>query len=158
MKNEYRVEGDIVKIFFRKKDGYFLIDKDDFEKVSRYTWYLNQNGYAYSGSSIKAHHVVKGKPPEGMVTDHINRNRLDNRRNNLRHVTQQENNLNRNSRDRVNKNKMLGIKVYKGKRKTTYYVDLHDENNKTCHFGKFSSLEEAIEARDKAYKQIWERQ
>lgn len=159
MKNEYKIEGNTVKIFFRNVKGYFLINKEDFEKVSQFTWYLNQNGYAessvYSSKHIKAHHIVLGKPPRGLVTDHINRNKLDNRKENLRHVTQKENNLNRDKRDRKIKNRMLGIKTYKGKRKTSYYVTLHDKLNKTLHFGKYDSLEEAIKARDKAYEQIW---
>jgi len=161
MKNEYKIEGDIVKIFFRKTDGYFLIDREDLDRISRFTWYLNQNGYAessaYNEKHIKAHHVVIGKPPKGLVTDHINRDRLDNRKENLRHVTQRENNLNRNSRDRKNNNLLLGIKTYKGKRKTSYYVVLHDTNNKTVHIGKYKTLEEAVTARDTAYEQIWKR-
>lgn len=150
MKNEYRIEGNTAKIFFRKTQGYFLIDKEDFERISRFTWYLNQNGYAESGKHIKAHHVVIGKPPEGMVTDHKNRNRLDNRKDNLHHVTYRENSKNR---DMWGK-ELLGIRKYEGKRKTSYNVFLHDENGKTFNVGTFMSLDEAIKERDKAYEMV----
>lgn len=46
------------------------------------------------GKYVKLHHIVMGKPPAGFVTDHINRNTLDNRRANLRFCTPQENSLN----------------------------------------------------------------
>lgn len=162
MKNNYQIEGDVVKVFFRNADGYFVIDKDDLEKISNFTWHLNQNGYVESvdyksREHIKAHHIIIGKPPKGLVTDHINRNRLDNRKSNLRHVTPRENCLNRSVCDHKIANRMMGIKTYNGKRGTTYYVYLHDTNNKTTHIGKFKSIEEAMRARDVAYEKIWER-
>lgn len=160
MKNKYVVEGDVVKIFFRKREGYFLIDLDDLEKISHYTWYWNQNGYAESisskGEHIKAHHIVIGKPPKGLVTDHKNRNRLDNRKENLHHVTPRENALNKEKTalKLPDGSSLLGIRIYKGKRTTSYNVSIHDSNNKTIHCGCFKSLEEALKARDKAYEQL----
>ena len=43
---------------------------------------------------LKMHHAILGKPPQGYVVDHINGNRLDNRRCNLRFVTHQQNAFN----------------------------------------------------------------
>src|SRR5262249_51379608 len=57
--------------------------------LARYTWRMDRNGYVYrkrSGKRVYLHHVVCGKPADGMVTDHINRNKLDNRAFNLRHI------------------------------------------------------------------------
>lgn len=156
MKNNYVVKGEIVKIFFRKKDGFFIIDKEDLEKVSQFTWCLTGSGYVESNKNykhIKCHHVIIGKPPEGLVTDHINRNPLDNRKSNLRHVTPHVNSMNRS----VCHRKMMGIRIYKGKRRTTYYVDLHEKDGKTIHIGKFKTLEEALSKRDEAYERIWKR-
>jgi hypothetical protein len=45
--------------------------------------------------TITMHRLIAGSPPPGMVTDHIDRNRLNNRRSNLRHVTYEVNNRNR---------------------------------------------------------------
>lgn len=75
-----------------------LVDDEDFEKVAARTWYLGRNGYAHRrmyGVTHYMHHMVVGKPPAGMVTDHANRNRLDNRRCNLRFVTPHENSMNK---------------------------------------------------------------
>jgi len=44
--------------------------------------------------TIYMHHMVIGKPPVGLITDHINRNGLDNQRENLQHVTRRTNALN----------------------------------------------------------------
>lgn len=44
--------------------------------------------------SIFLHKIIMGKPPKGFVTDHINRNKLDNRRCNLRFLTYRMNTLN----------------------------------------------------------------
>jgi hypothetical protein len=69
-----------------------LVD-DDFADLARYRWRLGQ-GYAfrYGDKRIMLHHVVLPEAPApGLVRDHINRNRLDSRRCNLRWVTKTEN-------------------------------------------------------------------
>jgi hypothetical protein len=85
----------------------FLIDKDDLEKVKTRNWHLTC-GKNYIGASIKIngsdkvlylHNFVMNKldfPGKGAKhsIDHINRNGLDNRKSNLRFVTQTEQNLN----------------------------------------------------------------
>lgn len=67
------------------------------DHLESHNWSLDGYGYPcsyISGTMVKLHHLIVGKPPEGKVTDHINRNKLDNRRKNLRFVTQRENLLN----------------------------------------------------------------
>lgn len=76
--------------------GYLAkIDDSDFELVSRYRWYYNE-GYAvtyHKGKRIRMHRLILGTP-QGCKTDHLNRDRLDNRRSNLRVCTTQQNNRN----------------------------------------------------------------
>lgn len=75
---------------------YTLIDRDDFERVTRSKWYFNQ-GYAFATTCkyLPKHHkrlhafVLKAEP--GQIIDHISGDRLDNRKQNLRIVTQAEN-------------------------------------------------------------------
>lgn len=81
-----------------------IIDARDIEKVAPYKWIFHA-GYARSSKydsqrkknrSIHMSHVIL-PCPEGMFIDHINRNKLDNRRCNLRIVTRSQNNANRRS-------------------------------------------------------------
>lgn len=77
-----------------------LIDIEDIELVKSYKWYLNSWGYVASsidGNYVKLHRFIMN-PPKNMVVDHINHNRLDNRKQNLRVVSHRENCSNRNSK------------------------------------------------------------
>ncbi len=70
-----------------------VIGERDFFTVSKYRWYI-KDGYAITsigGKRIKMHHLILGKPPHGMVVDHRNRERMDNRRANLRTIMQRGN-------------------------------------------------------------------
>ncbi|MBN2133457.1 MAG: HNH endonuclease, partial [Sedimentisphaerales bacterium] len=74
-------------------DGlYAYVDAADYEWLSRYTWYL-QNGYPArrAKGKIVLMHADIMKPPKGMMVDHINHNKMDNTRVNLRNCTRQQN-------------------------------------------------------------------
>ena len=75
-------------------NGYqILIDKEDAEKISKYRWRVDQaTGYIYSdfiGKKIYLHRFIMNihTDTSGRVVDHINRNKKDNRKENLRIVT-----------------------------------------------------------------------
>jgi len=68
------------------------VDEEDVYQTN-FKWCLSA-GYPSRRKSTQLtylHWEIIGKPPLGFVTDHINGNRLDNRRLNLRHITQAEN-------------------------------------------------------------------
>lgn len=78
-----------------------LFDEADRALIEGYTWGITQ-GYATSFTiidgkqkTIRMHRIVLGDIPEGMQPDHINRNRSDNRRENLRIVPITHNRQNR---------------------------------------------------------------
>lgn len=78
------------------KVGDLLLD-DEQEFFLNKTIHIDSHGYAQikiKKTKYLVHHLVIGRPPTGMVTDHINRNKLDNRKENLRHCSQQENCIN----------------------------------------------------------------
>lgn len=69
------------------------VDAPDLPLVAKYRWYM-KDGYAVTsiaGKRIKMHHLIVGKPPAGKEVDHENKDRLDNRRANLRFLTRQQN-------------------------------------------------------------------
>ena len=96
------------------------VDGEDYPSVSKYRWSLDK-GYAYGYVMIdgkKYHRYMHNfllSPPKGLVVDHINWDRLDNRRENLRICTRKENNGHRQQRGTVywDKNKKRWTLQYK---------------------------------------------
>jgi hypothetical protein len=73
--------------------AYAIVDNQDYDMLVRYQWSYIAHGYAYTiigGQKVNLHRVLMC-PPQNMVVDHINGIRLDNRRSNLRVVSQAEN-------------------------------------------------------------------
>ena len=87
-----------MEVPLRGHNGLTIVD-DSWAHLLRYTWRVCKDGYAFrrkSGNRIFLHHIVMGEPLAlGLVRDHINRNKLDNRLSNLRWVTVAENAQNR---------------------------------------------------------------
>lgn len=133
------------------KNGYkFLIDYDDLPLVSKYSW-GKTSGYlmAYdckSEKNIYLHQLIMGthidKKP-GYVVDHINRQRSDNRKENLRIVTYQEN-LRNCSLSSRNTSGCIGVTWNIGKKRwqATIRVD-----GKLIMLGMREDLDEAIQLR-----------
>jgi len=103
-KNDIIVKKDIALVVLRdkklKEKGTAIIDKKNIRKVNNFKWCLSGNGYVMSNTNKKAiylHHCIIGKKHR-LEVDHINRNKLDNRINNLRFVDRTINNLNKNSK------------------------------------------------------------
>lgn len=81
-----------------------LVDDADFDSLSPYRWGMLSDGYPCrwerrGGRSAPLRAILLHRfilpAPDGMTVDHINRNRLDARRSNLRVVTQAVNAQNR---------------------------------------------------------------
>jgi hypothetical protein len=84
----------------RNKNLCCIIDDKYYSDLSKYKWYLNHKGYAQRNRKhikngidalpILMHVFILGKK-KGFTTDHINNDKLDNRKNNLRFLTNTEN-------------------------------------------------------------------
>lgn len=78
-------------------DKTVLLDASDVPVVAEYQWTVGTHGYVTHGSGEKQvlmHRLLLGNKP-GTLVDHINRNRLDNRRENLRLCTSSQNSINK---------------------------------------------------------------
>jgi hypothetical protein len=76
-----------------------LVDDSTLKQYGHLTWHLSDTGYAVrrnksEGGTVRLHRLV-ADAPEGMVVDHLNGDKLDNRASNLRVCTQAENTRNR---------------------------------------------------------------
>ena len=118
------------------KDLFAIVDDADFPMLNQHKWHLDSKGYAQH--SITEHHkvlmhrLIIGPVPKGFVTDHINGNRLDNRRGNLRFVTQS-----------ANVRKSTGTGVYWHEKSQKWAISLKHQY-KTLYFGLFDDREEAV--------------
>lgn len=78
------------------------VDDEDYPLLSRFNWYISDSGYAMTQirgeKHIRMHHLVWGAIGNTkLVIDHLNNNRLDNRKSNLRLCSQKDNSNNRKS-------------------------------------------------------------
>ena len=77
-----------------------IVDEGDYAYLNEFKWYaMKCRNMYYAVRRVKEnrmfmHHELIGRP-EGFQTDHVNGNGLDNRRENLRHVTARQNSQNR---------------------------------------------------------------
>lgn len=77
-----------------------LVDDDDFDRVNKTNWYYHkQCGIAYNSKRDKLHRYVLGVNDPKVFVDHINHNKLDNRKENLRICSKQQNNSNKLKQD-----------------------------------------------------------
>lgn len=126
-----------------------LIDAEDAEKSSRYSWCISKTGYAVANNGskvIKMHrYLLDVLDDPSVVVDHINGNTLDNRRSNLRICTAHENSFNL-KKKKNNTSGHTGIrKLPTGKFNVRITMNRQD-----IHIGNYDTLEEAIEAREAA--------
>jgi hypothetical protein len=75
-------------------DSNILVDDEDYPVLSRLNWYISDMGYAITDSPVKhlkMHKLLIGPLTAHKVIDHIDRNKLNNQKDNLRVVSQSVN-------------------------------------------------------------------
>jgi hypothetical protein len=99
--NKIVIKGDITEVIICNNDqtevARALMDSKYYDLIKNYKWSLGTDNYIISKpgrKSFKIHRLITNAP-RGMVVDHINHNPLDNRLENLRVCTNQENMRNR---------------------------------------------------------------
>lgn len=111
---------------------YMIVDNDRKNRklLKKHCWCYINDGYAQTNvdKSTKKYHQLLLNYEQGLVADHINRRRFDNRTDNLRVVTYQENMRNITKRT-DNTSGITGVSR-KQKRKGSFYWDaqIYDNN------------------------------
>lgn len=103
----------------------FLVDESDIPLVNSVHWYINE-GYLFNQTKEfgkrRLHRMILGLPKgDRRVVDHINRNKLDNRRSNLRIVEQGDNCRNKSLR-KDNRTGFVG--VHRDTGKNSFYASI----------------------------------
>lgn len=131
--------------FLKVKDKTRFIDAmvDIADKhLESHKWWLSTTGYPYTnvkGAKVKLHKMIAGVPPKGMVTDHRDRNPLNNCRYNLRFITIQQNSINSSLR----KSSVSGYKGVSFETQTKKWRATITHNQKRYSLGRFTSNHEA---------------
>lgn len=131
------------------QNKYTIVDNSDFKWLSIFPWYYNNSGYAaceIGGRKNRIRllmHRVLNATPDGFVTDHVNRNKLDNRKVNLRTVTQRFNSTNRGK----SKNNSSGHRGVQWIGKDKIWGAQIKVNYKNIWLGRFRNIKDAIKAR-----------
>jgi hypothetical protein len=127
-----------------------IVDDEDFEFLNRRMWQFTTGGYVTTTirrigcrKTICMHRLVMNTP-DGMDTDHINGNKLDNRKENLRICTTAENCQNQKIRT-TNKSGYKGVFFCKY---TNKWRAMIRTNYKLKNLGVFKTPEEAALAYD----------
>ena len=122
----------------------FYFDKEDYEKIKDYIWVVTEVGYVDTNShKIKMHRLLMDCP-DGLVVDHINSIKYDNRKSNLRIVDTTTNVRNINP---YGKSGILGVHWHKRHNKWIANVTV---NGKLKHLGYFTNKEDAEKIRQQA--------
>ncbi len=138
---------------------YAIVDAEDFEKLNQYKWHCTYNGYAcrsvyISGIKNKKQvyvfmHNTVCPAPAGKITDHVNRNKLDNRKANLRPATQKQNVWNRRIKKENRKTQYNGIMWRRDRKKWRVRLTI---NGRQRTFGHYDDEIEAAKAYDEMAK------
>lgn len=147
--NEYDLSNEYGVGFALNTGNPFFFDKEDYEKIKKYSWredstgYITTNDYSFRRGQFGLHRYIMDFP-SGLVIDHLNHDIKDNRKINLRLCTIQENILN----SKVPSNNTSGIKGVRKNGDKWYAVITINGNN--INLGTYKTFEEAIEVRKNA--------
>ncbi len=129
-----------------------MVDDADYWWLLKFRWYYSgTTGYAYStanGKKVRMHQLLL-PCVAGLMADHINRNKLDNRRVNLRLVNKSDNN--RNKTQHNNTSGFIGVTRHTS---NSVWVAQASLNNRNYYIGCYPTPEQAAAARTD-FLELW---
>lgn len=145
-KNNIILYDDYAEIELSNTGNYAVIDLDDVDRVRYHKWYEKDDGYVSSvinGKSINLHTFLLGKNFEYEMIDHKDRNRLNNKKSNLRYASRIENSRNKGIQTN-NTSGVVGVSWHKQHQKWYARITV---NKKPIFLGLFDSIDEAKKCR-----------
>ena len=129
-----------------------LIDDEDWERVSRYKWYVSENNkYVFANiycegtrKTVSLHRLILDCNDTKQVVDHINHNTFDNRKVNLRMCKQVQNTQNK----RMPSHNTTGYKGVRKRKHCSRYTAVVREGKDSYTCGFYNTPEEAARAYD----------
>lgn len=142
------------------KNKYALVDDDDYDFINSFKWFFISSGYAARNTNssddtnkktIMMHRVIMNTP-DNLEPDHIDRNKLNNQKSNLRNVTRSKNSQNHSIQSN-NKSGIKGVSWYTSRNIWRVTIKI---NGVQKHVGYFKTLKEAKEKRILSEKKYWD--
>lgn len=137
-----RIDGDIAYLtLYDKRENTVaeaIIDSEDISQVSMHKWYLHNQGYVGSKTAKLLHRFVM-KATSGQMIDHINKNKLDNRKENLR-ITSRSVNVHNSKMHITNTSGTKGVCFHRGTEKWEAFISIDGKRTRKL----FETVEDAI--------------
>jgi hypothetical protein len=135
----------IIEIKSKNKLYEIIIDDDDdYYNITKYTWWISR-GYVKNNKQGLLHRFIMNYTGE-LIIDHKNNNKLDNRKENLRIATYEQNAQNQSKRINTT-SQYLGVNFESNKWKASITIE-----KKYKYLGTFINEIDAAKARDKYIK------
>lgn len=148
--NKYVIKDNIVIVSSDKVE--FIVDLGDLEKIKDFYWNITSNGYigTKTGGGLTLLHrfLLDLSSEDKCYVDHIDRNTKNNKRENLRLASPQENVRNGKKRSN-NTSGVIGVNWFK--RDKVWHSNIVI-NGKNIHLGYYSDFKEAVVSRLNAEK------
>ena len=161
--NRYNLDG-LYGVGYTNVEGKeFYFDKEDYDVIKDYSWYLDKAGYVrantfdlkeHKRSYIFMHNLIMGvEGSRKVMVDHIGGKDTtnDNRKSNLRIASASQNNMNQCLR-KDNTSGIKGVHYSASHKKWFARIQI---NNRRIHLGSFDTFEEAKQARLDGEKQYF---
>ena len=149
---------------YGKVRGYAIVDAEDFERVNAFNWHMSKKGYARRNvwldgkygkcTTIFMHNFILGIDisKRDRLVDHIDQDKLNNRKSNFRIVTDSESQQNRSKYEGEYTSPYVGVYWKKEYGKWAAQINV---NKRRLHLGYFMTIEEAYRARLSAEEQYF---